>query len=376
MHRLGCRNQDRNARRAVLGRVLSRAPEQAAGLGAVTQRVRTPSENGVARDEVHVPYGKASVSDGTVGKLIEVNLLVQVLTRRKHLDGALSALGAEAVAEVVGGVLLRAGQRTRQHRNLAEECRENYTEITNVTCGDVAYLVTDNEAQRLRVAGLTTDFEQIRVQADVATETMTCRERVDGAVTADNVRIRHTAQTRSLSCFGNHLVRLGELGRGDAHTVHTLLSVENSTPNEDNKRTHKEDGNHLVNCLLQACSGATRIRRVHRFFTRPEEVAHHRAEQVSHRHEQHNVADRSDRVGGDQPRNFGGVTQCVQHLRRQHRLVGEELRLGQGADRLLALVFGKPAGGEVLREGVTGGTECLLAGLGVELPGCWWFSGG
>ena len=95
---------------------------------------------------------------------------------------------------------------------------------------------------------------------------------------------------------------------------------------------------------------------------------HHRAEQVSQRHEQHNVADRGDRVGGDQPRNFGGVTQRVQHLRRQHRLVGEELRLGQGADRLLALVFGEPAGGEVLREGLTGSVECLLARLGVKLP--------
>lgn len=95
---------------------------------------------------------------------------------------------------------------------------------------------------------------------------------------------------------------------------------------------------------------------------------HHRAEQVSQRHEQHNVADRGDRVGGDQPRNFGGVTQRVQHFRWQHRLVGEELRLGQGADRLLALVFGEPAGGEVLREGLTGSVECLLAGLGVKLP--------
>ena len=37
--------------------------------------------------------------------------------------------------------------------------------------------------------------------------------------------------------------------------------------------------------------------------------------------------------------------------------------------RLLALVFGEPAGGEVLREGLTGGVECLLARLGVELPG-------
>ena len=108
--------------------------------------MRTPGEDGVACYEVHVPDGKAAVGDGTVGKLIEVNLLVQVLTCRKHLDSALSTLGAETVAEVVGGVFLRAGQCTRQHRNLAEQHSENQTEITDVTCGDVANLVANNEA--------------------------------------------------------------------------------------------------------------------------------------------------------------------------------------------------------------------------------------
>ena len=59
--------------------------EQAAGLGAVTQRVRTPGENGVACQQVHVPDGKAAVGHRTVGKLIEVDLLVQVLTRASTL---------------------------------------------------------------------------------------------------------------------------------------------------------------------------------------------------------------------------------------------------------------------------------------------------
>ena len=256
VHRLRRRNQDRNARCGVLDRVLSRAPEQAAGLGAVTQRMRTPGEDGVACQEVHVPDGKAAVGHGTVGKLIEVDLLVQVLTRRKHLDSTLSALGAEAVAEVVGGVLLRAGQRTRQHRNLVEQRGENQTEITDVTCGDVAHLVANDEAQRLRVTGLTTDLEQVRVQADVAAEAVTCRESVHHAVTEDDVRVRHAAQARRLRCFGEHLVRLRELGRGDAHTANTLLRVVDCTNNEDGNRAQDEQTNRLENQVFQACGGA------------------------------------------------------------------------------------------------------------------------
>jgi len=46
VHRLRRRDQDRNARCGILDRVLRRAPEQAAGLGAVTQRMRTPGEGG------------------------------------------------------------------------------------------------------------------------------------------------------------------------------------------------------------------------------------------------------------------------------------------------------------------------------------------
>ena len=256
VHRLRRRDQDRNARCGVLDRVLSRAPEQAAGLGAVTQRVRTPGEDGVACQEVHVPDGKAAVGHGTVGKLIEVDLLVQVLTCRKHLDSTLSTLGAEAVTEVIGGVLLRAGQRTRQHRNLVEQRSENQTEITDVTCGDMAHLVANDEAQRLRITRLTANLEQVRVQADVAAETVTCRESVHGAVTENNVRIRYTAQTCRLSCFGEHLVRLGELGGGDAHTAHTLLRVVNRTNNEHSNRAQDEQANRLENQVFQACGGA------------------------------------------------------------------------------------------------------------------------
>ena len=83
-----------------------------------------------------------------------------------------------------------------------------------MTCGDVAHLVANDEAQRLRITGLTANLEQVRVQADVAAEAVTCRESVHHAVTEDDVRIRHAAQTRRLSCFGEHLVRLRELGRG------------------------------------------------------------------------------------------------------------------------------------------------------------------
>ena len=256
VHRLRRRDQDRNARCGVLDRVLSRAPEQAARLGAVTQRVRTPGENRVACQQVHVPDGKTAVGDRTVGKLIEVNLLVQVLTCRKHLDGTLSALGAEAVAEVVGGVFLRAGQRTRQHRNLVEQRGENQTEITDVTCGDVANLVANDEAQRLRVTRLTANLEQVRVQADVAAETVTCRESVHGAVTENDVRIRHAAQTRRLRCFGEHLVRLRELGRSDAHTANTLLRVVDCTNNEDGNGAQDEQTNRLENQVFQACGGA------------------------------------------------------------------------------------------------------------------------
>ena len=256
VHRLRRRNQHRNARCGILDRVLRRAPEQAARLGAVTQRVRTPREDGVACQQVHVPDGKTAVGHGTVGKLIEVDLLVQVLTCRKHLDGTLSALGAEAVAEVVGGVFLRAGQRTRQHRNLVEQSSENQTEITDVTCGDVANLVANDEAQRLRVTRLTANLEQVGVQADVAAEAVTCRESVHHAVTEDDVRIRHAAQTRRLSCFGEHLVRLRELGRGDAHTANTLLRVVDCTNDKDGNRAQDEQANRLENQVFQARGGA------------------------------------------------------------------------------------------------------------------------
>ena len=136
-----------------------------------------------------------------------------------------------------------------------------------MTCGDVAHLVANDEAQRLRVTGLTTDFEQVGVQADVAAEAVTCRESVHGAVTENNVRIRHTAQTCRLSCFGEHLVRLRELGGGDTHTAHTLLRVVDCTNNEDDKRAQEEQANRLENQVFHACRGAIGRRYTNRAFT-------------------------------------------------------------------------------------------------------------
>ena len=76
---------------------------------------------------------------------------------------------------------------------------------------------------------------------------MTCRKSVHGAVTENNVRIRYTTQTCRLSCFGEHLVRLRELGGGDAHTAHTLLRVVDCTNNEDGNRAQEEQANRLEN---------------------------------------------------------------------------------------------------------------------------------
>ena len=136
-----------------------------------------------------------------------------------------------------------------------------------MTCGDVANLVANDEAQRLRVTRLTANLEQVRVQADVAAEAVTCRESVHGAVTENNVGIRHAAQACRLRCFGEHLVRLGELGRGDAHTANTLLRVVDCTNNEDDNRAQDEQTNRLENQVFQACGGAAGRRYSNRAFT-------------------------------------------------------------------------------------------------------------
>ena len=362
-------NQHGHARGAVVRGVLGRAPDEAARLGAVTQGVGTPGDHGVAHQQVHVPDGQAAVGDGAVGQLVEVDLLIQVLTGGHDLDGTLGTLGAEAVAEVIGGVLLSAGQRAGQQGDAAEERGENQTEVADVTGRNVAHLVTDDEAQGLRVTGLTADFEQIGVDADKAAEAVTRCEGVDGAVTADNVRVGYAAQAGCLGGLGEHLVRLGELGRGDAHAGHTLLGVEEGTNDEEHERAQNQHGHGLHDDVLHAaCHAATCAAGVVARTGREEPLAH-AAKQRNDRHEQHDVAGRGDRVGGDQPRDFGGVTQRVQHLRRQYGLVGEEPGFRKGAHRLLTLIFGQPTRGEVLRKGraLRGGAP-LGAGLGVELP--------
>ena len=127
----------------------------------------------MAHQQVHVPDGQAAVGDGAVGQLVKVDLLVQVLTGGHDLDSALGTLGAEAVTEVIGGVLLSARQRARQYGDAAEKRGENQTEVADVTGRDVAHLVADDEAQGLRITRLTADFEQVGVDADEAAEAMT-----------------------------------------------------------------------------------------------------------------------------------------------------------------------------------------------------------
>ena len=71
---------------------------------------------------------------------------------------------------VVRRVLLGADQSLAQKRNVLTECDEQQTQEGDMTCGKVPDLMSDDEAQCLRVADLTPDLEHVGVDGHEASE--------------------------------------------------------------------------------------------------------------------------------------------------------------------------------------------------------------
>ena len=89
-------------------RVKLRPPEQTPRLVSVAQRMGAPGQYRVSRDKVDKPNREALIVHGTVGKFVEIHLLIQVFTGCENLDRAGSAFGAVSVPKVIGGVFLCA----------------------------------------------------------------------------------------------------------------------------------------------------------------------------------------------------------------------------------------------------------------------------
>src|SRR5699024_911939 len=157
-------------------------------------------------DPVHE---QAGVGGGTVGQLVDVDLGVQVLPTRENTHHAGGSTRCEGVAEVVGGVLLRAGQGRSEDRQQRQQVGEHQAAVGDVTGGALSLLVADHGAQRLGVAAVAAYLEHVGVDDHVASETVTDGEGVDGTAAHHHVRVGRLAHPELLGGLDDHPVPLG-----------------------------------------------------------------------------------------------------------------------------------------------------------------------
>lgn len=78
---------------------------------------------------------------------------------------------------------------------------------------DMADLMADDEGERLGVAGLTADFEQVAVHHDVAAKAVPAGEGVDQPVAQHHVGVGNLAEPEPAGRLDDEPVAFGELGR-------------------------------------------------------------------------------------------------------------------------------------------------------------------
>lgn len=105
-----------------------------------------------------------------------------------------------------------------------------------MTGRDVAHLVADYERQRLGVARLATDFEQVAVDHDVAAVPVAAGEGVDLPVAQHDVRVRHLGEPETLRRLDDQPIALGKLGRRHLDAVGALAAVVQPAAEEQQHR--------------------------------------------------------------------------------------------------------------------------------------------
>ena len=76
---------------------------------------------------------------------------------------------------------------------------------------DVADLVADDECERIGLACLPTDFEQVAVDDDETAKSVPRRKRVDPSVPQHDVGIRRSFHAEPCRSLGNQLIPLRKL---------------------------------------------------------------------------------------------------------------------------------------------------------------------
>ncbi len=101
---------------------------------------------------------------------------------------------------------------------------------------DVADLVTDDEGQRLGVARLAADLEEVAVDHHVAAKAVTAGEGVDLAIAQHDVRVRHLGEAETLRSLDDQPIALGELGGRHLDAVRALPAVVQPAGQEQDER--------------------------------------------------------------------------------------------------------------------------------------------
>jgi hypothetical protein len=84
------------------------------------------------------------------------------LSGAEHTDRPAGSLGPKRVPVIVGGVFHRPLQRLAQERDPHGQLQQ-LAPVGGVPRRDVTHLVADDERQRLGIAGLAADLEQVAV---------------------------------------------------------------------------------------------------------------------------------------------------------------------------------------------------------------------
>ena len=146
---------------------------------------------------------------------------------------------------VVRRVLLGPREGLPQEGDVADQLGEDETEVGDVTGREVTDLVADDEAQRLGVAGLPTDLEQVGVDGHKASEAVAGCEGVDLTVAQHHVSVGDSPQAELLGRLDNHSVALRELGGRHLHRARPQLGVRDGADDPHDEREEGDDQDRL-----------------------------------------------------------------------------------------------------------------------------------